>query len=462
MRRFLFGVVIASVAAAMPAWAFAGDREIAKAVMAELQQHKAAGNLKGFDLDMQVEDGVVYLNGRVASSAQRSLVAKAASDADGVNKLVNNIKVVPTRAVTTKAVPTKAGPTKAVSTKAVSTKAVPTKAVPTKAVPTKAVTTKAVTTKAVPTKAGPTKAVSTKAVSTKAVSTKAVSTKAVSTKAVSTKAVPTKAVPTKAIPTKVVSTKVAPTKVAGTSVPTKAAMPRPVPAAKASARKSAQPLKTTNSPVRTAAAVKPKMTDGTITDVVISRLQSFKNSGKLKGFQLDVSTERGQLVIDGRVANKTQKNLVIEAARRVRGVVRVVDKIQVGSPQVRTVSTGTGITNTKPVPAPAASSMPVAAKPMPRPVNAQMASAPMTPVPMNAATYGGGAPRYDQPNMPGYAWPSYAAHPNYAAVTYPKQYSPSAWPYIGPFYPYPQVPLGWRKVALEWDDGLWYLDFTSK
>ena len=78
------------------------------------------------------------------------------------------------------------------------------------------------------------------------------------------------------------------------------------------------------------------------------------------------------------------------------------------------------------------------------------------------ATYGAGAPRYDQPNLPSYAWPSYAAYPNYAAVTYPKQYSPSAWPYIGPFYPYPQVPLGWRKVALEWDDGLWYLDFTSK
>ena len=204
------------------------------------------------------------------------------------------------------------------------------------------------------------------------------------------------------------------------------------------------------------------MTDGTITDVVISRLQSLKNSGKLKGFQLDVSTEQGQLVLDGRVANKTQKNLVIDAARRVRGVVRVVDKIQVGSAQVRTVSTGNGITHPQPVPAPAMSSMPVAAQPMPRPINAQMASAPMTPVPMNATTYGGGAPRYDQPNMPGYAWPSYAAHPNYAAVTYPKQYSPSAWPYIGPFYPYPQVPLGWRKVALEWDDGLWYLDFTSK
>ncbi|MCU0871264.1 MAG: hypothetical protein MUE50_02870 [Pirellulaceae bacterium] len=70
--------------------------------------------------------------------------------------------------------------------------------------------------------------------------------------------------------------------------------------------------------------------------------------------------------------------------------------------------------------------------------------------------------RYDQPSLPGYAWPTYAAHPNYAAVTYPKQYSPSAWPYIGPFYPYPQVPLGWRKVTLKWDDGWWNLDFKAK
>ena len=70
--------------------------------------------------------------------------------------------------------------------------------------------------------------------------------------------------------------------------------------------------------------------------------------------------------------------------------------------------------------------------------------------------------RYDQPCMPNYAWPSYAAYPNYAAVTYPKQYSPTAWPYIGPFYPYPQVPLGWRKVTLEWDSGWWFLDFKDQ
>ena len=76
----------------------------------------------------------------------------------------------------------------------------------------------------------------------------------------------------------------------------------------------------------------------------------------------------------------------------------------------------------------------------------------MPPVPMRA----------DGPNMPNYAWPSYAASPNYAAVQYPTQYSPTAWPYIGPFYPYPQVPLGWRRVSLEWDDGWWFLDFDER
>ena len=85
------------------------------------------------------------------------------------------------------------------------------------------------------------------------------------------------------------------------------------------------------------------------------------------------------------------------------------------------------------------------------------------PIPAYAAPTGGGvAPaRYDQPHLPSYAWPGYAAYPNYAAVTYPKQHSPTAWPYIGPFYPYPQVPLGWRKVTMEWHDGWWMLDFDD-
>ena len=86
------------------------------------------------------------------------------------------------------------------------------------------------------------------------------------------------------------------------------------------------------------------------------------------------------------------------------------------------------------------------------------------PMPARGMGVGAGAVpmRGDGPNMPNYAWPSYASSPNYGAVQYPSQYSPTAWPYIGPFYPYPQVPLGWRRVSLEWDDGWWWLDFDDR
>lgn len=62
---------------------------------------------------------------------------------------------------------------------------------------------------------------------------------------------------------------------------------------------------------------------------------------------------------------------------------------------------------------------------------------------------------------PNYAWPSYAPYPNYSAVGYPTAYPWQAWPNIGPFYPYPEVPLDWRAVTLRWDDGIWWLDFKK-
>ena len=88
------------------------------------------------------------------------------------------------------------------------------------------------------------------------------------------------------------------------------------------------------------------------------------------------------------------------------------------------------------------------------------------PVPMNSQAYampanGGSNMRYDEPYMPQKAWPSYASYPNTAAVQYPKRHCASCWPYIGPYYPYPQVPDGWRKVTLEWSDGYWQLDFND-
>ena len=129
----------------------------------------------------------------------------------------------------------------------------------------------------------------------------------------------------------------------------------------------------------------------------------------------------------------------------------------------RAVAEPVAATQVRPVPAafpaaPSGAPLPIAqtGTPMPLPAGGQPPMQVQGPMPAGAS-----AVRYDQPNMPNYAWPGYAAYPNYASVTYPKQYSPTAWPYIGPFYPYPQVPLGWRKVTLEWHDGWWNLDFDD-
>ena len=81
---------------------------------------------------------------------------------------------------------------------------------------------------------------------------------------------------------------------------------------------------------------------------------------------------------------------------------------------------------------------------------------------MHHGHHGGPMPgQFNQPHLPDYAWPAYANYPNFAQVSYPRSYSPNAWPYIGPFYPYPQVPLGWRKVTLEHSNGWWWLDFDD-
>lgn len=81
---------------------------------------------------------------------------------------------------------------------------------------------------------------------------------------------------------------------------------------------------------------------------------------------------------------------------------------------------------------------------------------------MNPTAMGYAPTSFNNPHLPQHAWPSYAQYPNSAAVSYPTQYSASAWPYIGPFYPYPQVPMGWREVSLEWDDGQWNLNFNKE
>lgn len=255
--------------------------------------------------------------------------------------------------------------------------------------------------------------------------------------------------------------------------------------------------------------------DQQIADFIKSRLQAHQQQGELRGFNVDMTVERGVVWFKGHVSNATQESLILQTAQQAGhlGVERVVDDIEVAGslpsvapaaqtpesnplqmasyqqqqapPQVPMAQSRTQLpqsparTPAQPAgfgrpqeqvmeyPSAMGGSMPMAfAETSPR--------APMMDGncgPSGGPGYGGsmpmgyGAPGMggsESPNLPGYAWPGYAAHPNYGQVNYPKQYSASAWPYIGPFYPYPQVPLGWRKVSLEWDDGWWWLDFHDK
>jgi hypothetical protein len=221
--------------------------------------------------------------------------------------------------------------------------------------------------------------------------------------------------------------------------------------------------------------------------------KNLKNSGKMSDYQIAVKVQDGVAMVKGRVTSQEQMNTALKLVFKTPGVTRVVNDLSVGEsdsasgkaskdayrPPVQQVASSYTPSPVMPVSATEPSTLPQqnSATYAPRPINsrspmpvamtqavsAQGGGVPGAPRPMySAAAQGGAAPvRYDQPCMPNYAWPSYASYPNYAAVTYPRQYSPTAWPYIGPFYPYPQVPLGWRKVSLEWKDGWWFLDFKD-
>ena len=93
MRRFFWGFAIASLTASAPISAFGGDREIANNIISLVKMHQAKGSLKGFDIDLNVESGVVTLSGSVANADQATAVLAAAYETAGVVDVVDNIDV---------------------------------------------------------------------------------------------------------------------------------------------------------------------------------------------------------------------------------------------------------------------------------------------------------------------------------------------------------------------------------
>ena len=219
-----------------------------------------------------------------------------------------------------------------------------------------------------------------------------------------------------------------------------------------------------------------------------------KASGKMVNYRVGVKYQNGIAWLQGQVTSPQQKAIAEALIVQAPGVKQVVNQLAIIAPapaawavaaqspvaqrpqrsssmfarpkiertsRATRIATETTARRSTPLPVSYAAAAPAAALAVPLALGQAAAGRPIPAYVRSAGAMGQPA-RYDHPHLPNYAWPSYAAHPNYAAVTYPKQYSPTAWPYIGPFYPYPQVPLGWRKVTLEWDDGWWQLDFKNR
>ena len=190
---------------------------------------------------------------------------------------------------------------------------------------------------------------------------------------------------------------------------------------------------------------------------------SLRQSGVLRRYNVNIIFLNGAAELTGQVADRGQRDEILRIAHSVAGVERVVDRLALAE---------------------AGTVQPVQAVAPPPPVQPEMGPAPLRgqprfdeafqePVPIFRAypesmPHGGSGftpmpnanalpnPATDPPRMPPYAWPTYAPYNNYSRVAYPTLYPYNAWPFIGPFYPVPKIPPGWRSVELKWNDGYWW------
>src|SRR5206468_8494332 len=71
----------------------ADDQQIAQQIIEKLQAEKKAGALKGFSIDLQVDEGTVWLSGRVANEQQQSRALDLARRVGGVKQVVNDLTI---------------------------------------------------------------------------------------------------------------------------------------------------------------------------------------------------------------------------------------------------------------------------------------------------------------------------------------------------------------------------------
>jgi hypothetical protein len=194
-----------------------------------------------------------------------------------------------------------------------------------------------------------------------------------------------------------------------------------------------------------------------LADDVAYRLRS---TGKAAGADISILAQEGTVTLSGTAKDAAQKAGIVADAKGVVGVFIVRDNLRV-------LSAGVVQVQDPPIGLPPISAAPLAPigpgfadqMPLAPPLAAGPGNPLVEPTPLGAV--GQAAPDLQAPNLPPYSWPTYAPYNNVSRVAYPQAYPYNAFPFIGPYYPFPKVPLGWRKVTLEWEDGHWFIGRNS-
>jgi hypothetical protein len=183
-----------------------------------------------------------------------------------------------------------------------------------------------------------------------------------------------------------------------------------------------------------------------VADTIAERL---RQSGTLRRYDLSISYQNSTAELRGQIASQGQRDELRRLVQSVEGVVRIQDLTTIAETpalaQVQAV-----------VPAPLVEPPPLAPKvPTTGPTVPAPGVVPNEPMPIYQAPATQGTDA-NPPPLPPYAWPTYAPYNNYSRVAYPMLYPYQAWPFIGPIYPFPKVPPGWRSIRLDWYDGYWW------
>ncbi|OAI51390.1 hypothetical protein AYO44_00855 [Planctomycetaceae bacterium SCGC AG-212-F19] len=194
-------------------------------------------------------------------------------------------------------------------------------------------------------------------------------------------------------------------------------------------------------------AVKPRAEASANQKIAETIADHLRQSAYLQGLKIDIAFQQGVAELTGAVATPQQREEAVRIAQGIPGVECVRDRMVMGGLPLMQVQAAM----------PQVGDVPALPRMAPPPVPMVATPFSMPSEPMAISQVGYGSPyALNTPMMPPYAWPTYAPYNNYSRVAYPTAYPYNAFPFIGPQYPFPKVPLGWRKVQLEWQDGHWW------